>query len=998
MLFSPRVDAALLSSTFDHNKLPPRPKTIGPIFDADNFRTPAESWGPECDDYLYPAKTGPYAPASIPPEPPTCQSSSRYLRTRLTKNERLRLSMLWYYTRDLDNEPELLAGLQEKASLAQESSDWEYAVIGLLDANVYIRLATAGTGLAILPRGEAICSHTVMQPPGNVFLLPNMLEDWRFRECPHVESGGLAAYAGVPLRMQHESGECVGIGSVCVASTTPQAPLSKSQQLALARLADWVVSDIIQCARAKRQRERHRLVELIATIEQDPKGDDIEAPVLRILREAYPDESISLQSTGNEQTEAHIPYPATASDFKHGLWEDDDYIEDFIANSNHDEPPKDRVVRYISAQYETKVGFSALVVATKDFRRIFDDVDSWFVHACATLLTQRWQKRLLGEVMRAKEKFLRGVSHQLRTPIHGILGAAELLVEDLRSLTVPGSTQLRPEVEALLQPLAEIGKSSVYLDTISTAGRELMSTVNSMITLSRWADIAAAERQYDTYGITALETALVTGLFEFTSKGPRSQAPVFFHHDFPECEGLRLDINLFRDSILPLILNAVQNTSEGVVTVTLSYTQDTNTLTVDVQDTGCGISPDDQSRIFDLYEKVEEHSTSAGLGLTLATKFSALLHGSIDLVSSEVGRGSHFRATFGDMRSTTSSSPAQSTASQLKHLPPNIRHLPSDSPDVHLSSNLAKYLRRNGFSSSNDPGKCLNIVDYIHDTEQRQKYESILPKDEVAICLLPHLHQIETQQSSNIVFVNGPFSTSTLDSALLKADELLTNMRGSIREPPHPSPAPTQDDRSALLKPRDRSAERDRDEGYISTNGSPIPQGVINETSQLPTTQEPQTAASLPETHAPPVNLPIRPLIPLSAPAKPLTLIVDDNAVNLRILEMYCKRRGLPYLSAVDGQQAVDIFTKQQASGGVPVALVLMDLQMPVCDGISATRQIRSLEKPEGRTVLFIVTGQDSSVDKEAASAAGADDYLVKPVGIKLLDSILKGYFPGFSS
>ncbi|KAM0188022.1 hypothetical protein ACHAPA_009715 [Fusarium lateritium] len=990
MLFSPRVDAALLSSTFDHSKLPPRPKNIGPIFDADNFRTPAESWGPESHDYLYPVKTDPYAPASIPPEPST-RPSSRYLRTRLTKNERLRLSMLWYYTRDLDKEPELLAGLQEKASLAQESSGWEFAVVGLLDANVYIRLATAGTGLAILPRGEAICSHTVMQPPGSVFLLPNMLEDWRFRECPHVASGGLAAYAGVPLRMQHESGECVGLGSVCVASTTPQAPLSKPQQLALARLADWVVSDIIQCARAKRQRERHRLVELIATLEQEPEGDDVQAPVLRILREAYPDESISLQSTGTERTEAHIPYPATASDLKYGLWEDDDYIEDFIANSNYDEPPKDRVVRCISAQYETKVGFSALVIATNDFRRIFDDVDSWFVHTCATLLTQRWQKRLLGEVMRAKEKFLRGVSHQLRTPIHGILGAAELLIEDLRSLTVPGSTQLRPEVEALLQPLAEIGKSSVYLDTISTAGRELMSTVNSMITLNRWADIAAAERQYDTHGITALETALVEGLSDFTSRGPRSQAPVFFHHDFPECEGLRLDINLFRDSILPLVLNAVQNTSEGVVTVTLSYAQDAHTLTVDVQDTGCGIGPDDQSRIFDLYEKVGEHSTGAGLGLTLATKFSALLHGSIELVSSEVGRGSHFRATFGDMRSTTSSSPAQSTASQLKHLPRKSRHLPSGSPDVHLSSNLAKYLKRNGFSSSNDPDKCLNIVDYIHDTEQRQKYESTSPKDQVAICLIPHLHQIETQESSNIIFVNGPFSTSALDSALLKADELLTNMRGSIREPTHPSPAPTQDDRSDLLKPRDRSAERDRDEGYVSTNGSPIPQGVINETPQLLTIREPQT-------HAPPVNLPIRPLIPPSAPAKPLTLIVDDNAVNLRILEMYCKRRGLPYLSAVDGQQAVDIFTKQQASGGVSIALVLMDLQMPVCDGISATRQIRSFEKPEGRTVLLIVTGQDSSVDREAASAAGADDYLVKPVGIKLLDSSLKGYFPGLTS
>ncbi|KAG5655406.1 hypothetical protein KAF25_000655 [Fusarium avenaceum] len=999
MHFFPRADAALLSSTFDHHKLPPRPKTIGPIFDADNFRTPVESWGPECDDYLYPVQPDTYAPALIPPEPTTTCPSSKYLRTRLAKNERLRLSMLWYYARDLDSEPELLAGLQEKTCLAQETSGWEFAVVGLLDANVYIRLATVGLELGILPRGETICAHTVTQPPGSVFLLPNMLEDWRFRECPYVERGGLVAYAGVPLRMQHESGECVGLGSICVASSTPQPPLSKSQQLALARLGDWVVSDIIQCARAKRQRERHRLVELIAALERDPEGDHIQEPVLRILHEAYPSESISLQSTGSGQTGTSIPYPAAASDLKHGLWEDDDYIEDFIANSNYAEPPKERVVRYISAQCETKAGLSALVVATKDFRRIFDDVDSWFVNTCATLLTQRWQKRLLGEVMRAKEKFLRGVSHQLRTPIHGILGAAELLTEDLRSLTVPGSSQLRPGLEVLMQPLAELGKSHVYLDTISTAGRELMSTVNNMITLSRWADIAATERQWDTYSIQALETALVKGLSEFTSRDPRSQVPVFFHHDVPpECDGLRLDINLFRDSILPLIFNAIQNTPKGVVTVTLSYTQGTSTLIVDVQDTGCGINPDDQSRIFDLYEKVAEHSTDAGLGLTLATKFSALLHGSVELVLSEVDRGSHFRATFRDMRSTTLSSPAQSgTASRFKHLPQNFRHLPSDSSDAHLSSNLARYLRRNGFSSSNNPGECLNIVDYIHDPQQRQEYQSILPKDQVAICLLPPLHQTETQESRNIIFVNGPFSTSTLDSALLKADGLLINMRESTSEPTHPSSAPTEDDCGALPKPPDRPTGCDHDGGYGSVNGSPVPEGGIN-TPQLQTQSEPQTATSLSQTDASPVDLPTRPPIPPSAPVKPLTLIVDDNAINLRILEMYCKKRGLPYLSAVNGQQAVDIFTTQQASGGAQVGLILMDLQMPVCDGISATRQIRALEKTEGRAVLFIVTGQDSSVDSEAASAAGADDYLVKPVGIKLLDSSLRGYFPGLIS
>ncbi|SCO84190.1 related to histidine kinase [Fusarium oxysporum] len=985
MHFFPKADAALLSSTIDKHSLPPRPKAIGPIFDANNFKAPIEPWTSDVDSSFYPPKPDPFGPSSIPPEA-HCASSSKYVRSRLAKNERLRLSMLWYYARDLDNEPELLAGLQEKACLAQESSGWEYAVVGVLDVNVYIRLATVGLQLAILPRGETLCAHTVTQPPGNVFLLPNMLQDWRFRESPYVEHGGLVAYAGVPLRMQHESGECVGLGSLCVASATGRDPLSKTQQLALARLADWIVHDIIQCARARRQRERHRFVELIAAVQQEPDGDDIQEPILRILRQAFPDESISLQSTGTDQST--VPYPATTSDLKHGLWEDDEYIEDFIANSNFDEPPKDRVVRFISAQCETKLGPSVLVVATKDFRRIFDDVDSWFVHTCATMLTQRWQKRLLTEVMRAKEKFLRGVSHQLRTPIHGILGAAELLTEDLRALTVPGSSTLRPGVEAMMKPLAELGKSSIYLDTISTAGRELMSTVNSMITLNRWADIAAAERQYATHGIESLETALVKALADFTFRDTRTRAPVFFHHNLtPDSEGLRIDINLFRDSILPLIVNAVQNTTKGVVTVTQSYTQDTKTLVVDVEDTGCGIPPEDQGRIFDLYEKVGEHSTGAGLGLTLATKFSALLHGSIELVSSEVNRGSHFRATFRDIR-PSGSPPTEITTLQLKHLPLSYQHLPSDPPDVQLSSNLAKYLSRNGFSLSNDSQDCLNIIDYIRDSTEREKYHSRLPKGQVAICLVPNSDESDVPKScTDIVFVNGPFSSSSLDSALQQADDLLARLRRSTRTSSQPSPAPVEDPKS-LLTPPDPTTESDQtstsDEGYDSVTSSSVAlrttEALLNES----------VAKAVSQIEAATIDLPIRPLIPPTT-SKPMTLIVDDNAVNLRILEMYCKKRGLPYLSAIDGHQAVELFKKQQTSS--PIDLILMDLQMPVCDGVSATRQIRALEKTS-KSVLFIVTGQDSQMDREAASKAGADNYLVKPVGIRMLDSSLKRYFP----
>ncbi|KAM5344066.1 hypothetical protein ACJ41O_012603 [Fusarium nematophilum] len=732
MPFFPKADVSLLSP--EHTPLPPRPKTVGPIYDPDNVEKPIVAWtchGEAC----YPAKTEAHAPASIPEQP--TGAPSRYLRPHLARNERLRLSMLWYYTRDILDEPEFLSGLQEKACLAQESTGWEFVVIGILDVNVYIRLATVGLDLSILPRGETLCAHTVTQPPGSVFLLPNMMEDWRFRASPYVEQGGLTAYAGVPLRMLHDSGECVGLGSLCVASPVSQDPLSKPQQQTLARLADWIVADIVQCARARRQRERHRMSELVAAVQRETEDTLSEEPILRIVRAAYPNAAVRLQLSRGDRIETDGGRPVFSHDLENGLWEDTAYIDEFIATSNQQDPPSDKVVRFIAAQCDSMLGPSLLVVATTDFRQIFDDVDSWFVQTCAGMLSQRWQKRLLSEVTRAKEKFLRGVSHQLRTPIHGILGAAELLAEDLKMSNLSENACPGPDLVEVTRPSPSLDKAHLYLETISMAGRDLMSTVNSMITLNRWADIAMSDRQYAAHSIYDLEMELAKGISETISGDARYKASIFLDYDLPPgCDNLRIDLDLLRNSLLPLVINAIQNTLEGIVAITVSIRRDRTELVVDVEDTGHGIHPDDQQRIFELYEKVDEHSTGAGLGLTLAAKFATLLHGSIELVSSDIGRGSHFRATFRDVDYLPSPfEPA--LPPQLTTLPSKFHHMVSNSAGVPLSARLGKSLIRHGITPSETAENCIIIVDFVPDSEQRRLYLSNIPRSHVAICLIP---------------------------------------------------------------------------------------------------------------------------------------------------------------------------------------------------------------------------------------------------------------------
>jgi hypothetical protein len=165
--FFPRADAAVLTS--QHEPLPARERTVGPIYDPRNFDKPLEPWPLAFGESLYPPKSDPFAPSSIPEKP--AYLTEPYLRAFLARNERLRLSMLWYYTRGILDEPEFRAGLQEKVQLAQESTGWEFAIIGILDINFYIRIATVGVAVSILPRGETLCAHTVTQPPG-VWLQP----------------------------------------------------------------------------------------------------------------------------------------------------------------------------------------------------------------------------------------------------------------------------------------------------------------------------------------------------------------------------------------------------------------------------------------------------------------------------------------------------------------------------------------------------------------------------------------------------------------------------------------------------------------------------------------------------------------------------------------------------------------------------------------------------------------------------------------------------------
>ncbi|MCS6812481.1 MAG: response regulator [Cyanobacteria bacterium] len=128
-------------------------------------------------------------------------------------------------------------------------------------------------------------------------------------------------------------------------------------------------------------------------------------------------------------------------------------------------------------------------------------------------------------------------------------------------------------------------------------------------------------------------------------------------------------------------------------------------------------------------------------------------------------------------------------------------------------------------------------------------------------------------------------------------------------------------------------------------------------------------------------NLPNQPVQETS----PLVLLADDNDANISSISSYLKAKGYRLVLARNGQEVV-----QQAQVSKPDVIV-MDVQMPVIDGLEAMRQIR--HHPQLATVPIIaLTALAMTGDRERCIAAGANDYLSKPVKLKHLTTMIQRY------
>jgi signal transduction histidine kinase len=229
------------------------------------------------------------------------------------------------------------------------------------------------------------------------------------------------------------------------------------------------------------------------------------------------------------------------------------------------------------------------------------------------------KSRQIEAANRHKSEFLANMSHELRTPLNAIIGFSEVLGE------------------RMFGELNE--KQAEYTDDILTSGRHLLSLINEILDLSK-VEAGRMELELATFDLPlAIENART------------------FVRERAIKHGINLDVTIderlgdfvgderkIKQVLLNLLSNAVKFTPEGG-RIGINAKQADGAVEISVSDTGIGIAPEDQARVFEEFRQVgttdAQKSEGTGLGLTLAKKFVEL-HGGRIWVESELGKGSTF--------------------------------------------------------------------------------------------------------------------------------------------------------------------------------------------------------------------------------------------------------------------------------------------------------------------------------------------------------------------
>ena len=229
----------------------------------------------------------------------------------------------------------------------------------------------------------------------------------------------------------------------------------------------------------------------------------------------------------------------------------------------------------------------------------------------------------LAEASRMKSAFIANMSHELRTPLNAIIGFTGALL-----MKLPG-------------PLTD--EQDRQLNTIRNSARHLLSLINDIL------DVAKIEAGKVTLSLESVNCQQLMGEVAETLRPLAAQKGLEVFIDMPEQPiVLQTDRRALAQIMINLANNAIKFTEKGMVKLTLGQRTDDEQAVItefSVTDSGSGIKPEDQAKLFQAFSQLDStstrHAEGAGLGLYLSQNLANLLGGSL-FFSSDFGKGSTF--------------------------------------------------------------------------------------------------------------------------------------------------------------------------------------------------------------------------------------------------------------------------------------------------------------------------------------------------------------------